>query len=56
MLREDCLASMSRAAATVSVVTPDGTGGRAGVTVSAMSSVSAGRAYGVPALQEAEAA
>jgi flavin reductase len=56
VLREDFVESMSRAAATVSVVTPDDPGGRAGVTVSAMSSVSAGRAYGVPALQEAEAA
>ncbi|PWE34430.1 flavin reductase [Maritimibacter sp. 55A14] len=40
-LRAAFLAGMSRAAATVSVVTTDGPGGRAGVTVSAMTSVSA---------------
>jgi len=40
-LREDFLAGMSRAAATVSVVTTDGPAGRYGVTVSAMTSVSA---------------
>jgi len=43
MLREQFLEGMSRAAATVNVVTTDGPGGRAGVTVSAMSSVSADR-------------
>jgi flavin reductase (DIM6/NTAB) family NADH-FMN oxidoreductase RutF len=43
MLREDFLEGMSRAATTVNVVTTDGPGGRAGVTVSAMSSVSADR-------------
>jgi len=43
MLRERFLEGMSRAAATVNVVTTDGPGGRAGVTVSAMSSVSADR-------------
>ena len=40
-LRARFLAGMSHAAATVNVVTTDGPGGRAGVTVSAMSSVSA---------------
>jgi len=40
-LREDFLHGMSRSAATVSVVTTDGPGGRAGVTVSAVTSVSA---------------
>ncbi|WP_299651002.1 flavin reductase family protein [uncultured Jannaschia sp.] len=40
-LRADFIHAMSRAAATVSVVTTDGPGGRAGVTVSAMTSVSA---------------
>ncbi len=40
-LRERFLEAMSRTAATVSVVTTDGPGGRAGTTVSAMSSVSA---------------
>ncbi|MDH3666492.1 MAG: LysR substrate-binding domain-containing protein [Paracoccaceae bacterium] len=40
-LRGQFLAGMSQAAATVNVVTTDGPGGRAGVTVSAMSSVSA---------------
>jgi flavin reductase (DIM6/NTAB) family NADH-FMN oxidoreductase RutF len=39
--RQRFLAGMSHAAATVSVVTTDGPAGRAGVTVSAMSSVSA---------------
>ena len=43
MLRNRFLEGMSRAAATVNVVTTDGPGGRAGVTVSAMSSVSADR-------------
>ena len=43
MLRDSFLEGMSRAAATVNVVTTDGPGGRAGVTVSAMSSVSADR-------------
>jgi len=43
MLRDDFLEGMSRAATTVNVVTTDGPGGRAGVTVSAMSSVSADR-------------
>jgi flavin reductase (DIM6/NTAB) family NADH-FMN oxidoreductase RutF len=43
MLRESFLEGMSRAATTVNVVTTDGPGGRAGVTVSAMSSVSADR-------------
>ncbi len=42
MIREKFLDGMSRAAATVSVVTTDGPAGRAG-TVSAMTSVSAGR-------------
>src|SRR3712207_6246025 len=41
MLRENFLDGMSRAACTVSVVTTDGAAGRAGVTVSAMASVSA---------------
>jgi len=41
MSREDFLEGMSRAAQTVSVVTTDGPAGRAGVTVSAMCSVSA---------------
>lgn len=41
MLRDSFLEGMSRAATTVNVVTTDGPGGRAGVTVSAMSSVSA---------------
>ncbi len=40
-LRQDFVHAMSRAAATVSVVTTDGEAGRAGVTVSAMTSVSA---------------
>jgi flavin reductase (DIM6/NTAB) family NADH-FMN oxidoreductase RutF len=40
-LRQDFVQAMSRAAATVSVVTTDGPGGRAGLTVSAMTSVSA---------------
>lgn len=40
-LRTDFVHAMSRAAATVSVVTTDGPTGRAGVTVSAMTSVSA---------------
>jgi len=40
-LRERFLGGMSQAAATVNIVTTDGPGGRAGVTVSAMSSVSA---------------
>ncbi|WP_421707214.1 flavin reductase [Algihabitans sp.] len=40
-LRRRFLEGMSRVATTVSVVTTDGPGGRAGVTVSAMSSVSA---------------
>jgi flavin reductase (DIM6/NTAB) family NADH-FMN oxidoreductase RutF len=40
-LRARFLGGMSQAAATVNVVTTDGPGGRAGVTVSAMSSVSA---------------
>ena len=39
--REDFLEGMSQAAQTVSVVTTDGPAGRAGVTVSAMCSVSA---------------
>lgn len=42
-LREQFLEGMSRAATTVTIVTTDGPGGRAGVTVSAMSSVSADR-------------
>jgi len=41
MIRDKFLEGMSRAAATVSIVTTDGPAGRAGVTVSAMSSVSA---------------
>jgi flavin reductase (DIM6/NTAB) family NADH-FMN oxidoreductase RutF len=41
MLRERFLEGMSRAACTVSLVTTDGPAGRAGVTVSAMSSLSA---------------
>lgn len=40
-LRDAFIHAMSRAAATVSVVTTDGPAGRAGVTVSAMTSVSA---------------
>jgi flavin reductase (DIM6/NTAB) family NADH-FMN oxidoreductase RutF len=40
-LRDQFLHAMSRCAATVSVVTTDGPAGRAGVTVSAMTSVSA---------------
>lgn len=40
-LRSQFIHAMSRAAATVSVVTTDGPAGRAGVTVSAMTSVSA---------------
>ncbi|WP_298431786.1 flavin reductase family protein [uncultured Jannaschia sp.] len=40
-LRADFVHAMSRAAATVSIVTTDGPGGRAGVTVSAWTSVSA---------------
>ena len=40
-LRHDFVQAMSRAAATVSVVTTDGPAGRAGITVSAMTSVSA---------------
>ncbi len=40
-LRAQFVHAMSRAAATVSVVTTDGPAGRAGVTVSAMTSVSA---------------
>jgi flavin reductase (DIM6/NTAB) family NADH-FMN oxidoreductase RutF len=43
MLRDSFLEGMSRAATTVNVVTTDGPAGRAGVTVSAMSSVSADR-------------
>jgi flavin reductase len=39
--RQQFLEAMSRAASTVSVVTTDGPAGRAGVTVSAMTSVSA---------------
>ena len=41
MLRQQFLGGMSNAACTVNVVTTDGSAGRAGVTVSAMSSVSA---------------
>ncbi len=41
MLRTSFVEAMSQAAATVSVVTTDGPAGRAGVTVSAMCSVSA---------------
>ena len=40
-LKEQFLEGMSRSAASVSIVTTDGAAGRAGVTVSAMSSVSA---------------
>ncbi len=40
-LRQDFLDGMSCVAATVNVVATDGPAGRAGVTVSAMSSVSA---------------
>ena len=40
-LKEDFIAAMSHAAATVNVITTNGEAGRAGVTVSAMSSVSA---------------
>jgi flavin reductase (DIM6/NTAB) family NADH-FMN oxidoreductase RutF/DNA-binding transcriptional LysR family regulator len=40
-MKQEFLDAMSRAAATVSVVTTDGPAGRAGVTVSAMTSVSA---------------
>ena len=40
-LREKFIGGMSHAAATVNVVTTDGLAGRGGVTVSAMSSVSA---------------
>lgn len=40
-LRADFIHAMSRCAATVSVVTTDGPAGRAGITVSAMTSVSA---------------
>lgn len=40
-LRDRFIAGMARAAATVNVVTTDGPGGRGGVTVSAMASVSA---------------
>ncbi|WP_308915139.1 flavin reductase family protein [Jannaschia sp. LMIT008] len=40
-LRQDFVHAMSRCAATVSVVTTDGEAGRAGLTVSAMTSVSA---------------
>ena len=40
-LRQRFLDGMSQAAATVNVVTTDGPAGRYGVTVSAMSSVSA---------------
>jgi flavin reductase (DIM6/NTAB) family NADH-FMN oxidoreductase RutF len=43
MLRQSFLEGMSRAAATVAVVTTDGRAGRAGVTVSALCSVSADR-------------
>lgn len=41
MIRDQFLDGMSRAAATVSIVTTDGPAGRAGVTISAMSAVSA---------------
>lgn len=41
MRREDFLEGMSQAAATVNIVTTDGPAGRAGVTVSAMCSVTA---------------
>ncbi|MGB5078686.1 MAG: flavin reductase family protein [Sphingorhabdus sp.] len=40
-LRSDYLEGMSRAAATVNIITTDGSAGRAGLTVSAMASVSA---------------
>ncbi|WP_071675003.1 flavin reductase family protein [Nioella nitratireducens] len=40
-LRQEFIEGMSRAAASVSVVTTDGPAGRAGVTVSAMTSISA---------------
>ncbi|MGH6650474.1 MAG: flavin reductase family protein [Sphingopyxis sp.] len=40
-LRADFLDGMSRAAATVNIITTDGPAGRAGLTVSAMTSVSA---------------
>ncbi|MBL8671119.1 MAG: flavin reductase [Alphaproteobacteria bacterium] len=40
-VRDDFLAALRRAAATVTVVTTDGPGGRWGMTVSAMTSVSA---------------
>lgn len=40
-LRQQFLDAMSRAACTVSIVTTDGPGGKAGVTVSAMAAVSA---------------
>jgi flavin reductase len=43
LLRDQFLEAMSRAATSVSVVTTDGPAGRAGVTVSAMCSVSADR-------------
>ncbi len=43
LLRDRFLEAMSRAATSVSVVTTDGPAGRAGVTVSAMCSVSADR-------------
>ena len=41
MIRDQFIEGMSRAACTVTVVTTDGAAGRAGVTVSAMTSVSA---------------
>jgi flavin reductase (DIM6/NTAB) family NADH-FMN oxidoreductase RutF len=41
MLRSQFLEGMSRAASTVSIVTTDGPSGRAGVTISAMTAVSA---------------
>jgi flavin reductase len=40
-LKSEFLEAMSRAACTISIVTTDGAGGKAGVTVSAMASVSA---------------
>ena len=40
-LRDDFLTAMSRAACTVNIISTDGAAGRAGVTVSAMASVSA---------------
>ena len=43
MFRDEFLNAMSRAANTVSVITTDGDAGQAGVTVSALSSVSADR-------------